>query len=95
MIDFALDNIRTKGMAPRQAIYDAALVRFRPIMMTTVAAIFGALPIALGLGASAEARRPLGLVIIGGLCLSQLITLFITPSLYLVMEKLNKKIPWR
>ena len=64
-------------------------------MMTTVAAIFGALPIALGLGASAEARRPLGLVIIGGLCLSQLITLFITPSLYLVMEKVNAKIPWR
>ena len=95
MIDFALDNIRTKNMTPRKAIYDAALVRFRPIMMTTVAAIFGALPIALGLGASADARRPLGLVIIGGLLLSQLITLFITPSLYLVMEKINKKIPWR
>lgn len=95
MIDFALDNIRTKGMLPRDAIYDAALVRFRPIMMTTAAAIFGALPIALGFGASAEARRPLGLVIIGGLCLSQFITLFITPSLYLVMEKVNEKIPWR
>lgn len=95
MIDFALDNIRTKDMSPRQAIYDAALVRFRPIMMTTVAAIFGALPIALGIGASAASRRPLGLVIIGGLLLSQLITLFITPSLYLVMEKVNKKIPWR
>lgn len=95
MIDFALDNIRTKNMSPRDAIYDAALTRFRPIMMTTLAAIFGALPIALALGASAEARRPLGLVIIGGLCLSQLITLFITPSLYLVMEKINVKIPWR
>lgn len=95
MVDFALDNIRTKGMNARDAIYDAALVRFRPIMMTTMAAIFGALPIALGFGASAEARRPLGLVIIGGLLLSQLITLFITPSLYLVMEKLNEKIPWR
>ena len=82
-------------MAPREAIYDASLARFRPIMMTTAAAIFGALPIALGIGASAEARRPLGLVIIGGLCLSQLITLFITPSLYLVMEKINEKIPWR
>ena len=67
MVDFALDNIRTRGMSPRDAIYDAALVRFRPIMMTTVAAICGALPIALGFGASAEARRPLGLVIIGGL----------------------------
>lgn len=95
MIDFALDNIRTKGMLPRQAIYDAALVRFRPIMMTTMAAIVGALPIALGMGASAASRRPLGLVIIGGLLLSQLITLFITPSLYLVMEKVNEKIPWR
>ncbi len=95
MVDFALDNIRTKDMSPRDAIYDAALVRFRPIMMTTVAAIFGALPIALGIGASAAERRPLGLVIIGGLCLSQLITLFITPSLYLVMEKANAKIPWR
>lgn len=95
MIDYALDNIRTKEMEPREAIYDAALVRFRPIMMTTMAAIFGALPIALGLGPSAESRRPLGLVIIGGLCLSQLITLFITPSLYLVMEKVNKRIPWR
>lgn len=95
MIDFALHNIRTKGMQPREAIYDAALNRFRPIMMTTLAAIFGALPIALGIGASAESRRPLGLVIIGGLLLSQLITLFITPSLYLVMEKVNKKIPWR
>lgn len=95
MIDFALDNLRTKEMTPRDAIYEAAIVRFRPIMMTTVAAIFGALPIALGIGASADARRPLGLVIIGGLCLSQLITLFITPSLYLVMEKVNRKIPWR
>lgn len=95
MIDFALDNIRAKGMPPREAIYEAALARFRPIMMTTMAAIFGALPIALGMGASADARRPLGLVIIGGLLLSQLITLFITPSLYIVMEKVNRKIPWR
>jgi HAE1 family hydrophobic/amphiphilic exporter-1 len=95
MVDFALDNIRTKGQAPKEAIYDSALTRFRPIMMTTVAAIFGALPIALGIGAGAETRRPLGLVIIGGLLLSQLITLFITPSLYLVMEKINQRIPWR
>ncbi len=95
MVDFALDNIRTKGMTPREAIYDASLVRFRPIMMTTMAAIFGALPIALGIGAGAESRRPLGLVIIGGLLLSQLITLFITPSLYLVMDKVHRRIPWR
>ena len=95
MVDFALENIRTKGMSPRDAIFDASLVGFRPIMMTTVAAIFGALPIALGFGAGAAARRPLGLVIIGGLLLSQLITLFITPILYLVLEKVNEKIPWR
>lgn len=95
MIDFALENIRTKGMNPQEAIIDASLVRFRPIMMTTVAAIAGAIPIAIGLGAGAEARRPLGLVVIGGLLLSQLITLFITPILYLVMEKVNSKIPWR
>ena len=95
MVDFALENIRTKGMTPREAIMNASLVRFRPIMMTTVAAIFGALPIALGLGAGAEVRRPLGLVIIGGLLLSQLITLFMTPILYLLLEKVNAKIPWR
>lgn len=95
MIDFALDNIRSKGMTPKDAIVNASLVRFRPIMMTTVAAIFGALPIALGIGASGATRRPLGFVIIGGLLLSQLITLFMTPILYLVMERVNKRIPWR
>ncbi len=95
MVDFALENIRTKNMAPREAIIDASLVRFRPIMMTTVAAIFGALPIALGIGAGAAARRPLGLVIIGGLLFSQLVTLFITPILYLVLDRINEKIPWR
>jgi len=88
IVDFALENIRVRGMAGREAIINACLARFRPIIMTTVAAIFGVLPIALGFGANAAARRPLGLVIIGGLCISQLITLFITPILYLGLENL-------
>lgn len=91
IVDFALENIRLRGMMAREAIIDACLTRFRPIMMTTMAAICGVLPIALGFGANAEARRPLGLVIIGGLCISQLITLFITPILYLGLERLSEK----
>lgn len=92
IVDFALENIRLRGMQSREAIIDACLVRFRPVMMTTMAAIFGVLPIALGFGANAAARRPLGLVIIGGLLISQLITLFITPILYLGLENLSEKI---
>lgn len=91
MIDFALENIRTKGESPEKSIYDACIVRFRPIMMTTLTAIVGAIPLAFGWGAGADARRPLGLVIIGGLLVSQLITLFITPVIYLYMEKLNER----
>lgn len=91
MIDFALENIREKGETPEKSIYDACIQRFRPIMMTTLTAIVGALPIALGWGAGADARRPLGLVIIGGLLFSQLITLFITPVIYLYMEKWNER----
>lgn len=91
IVDFALENIRLRGMKAKEAIIDACLIRFRPIMMTTMAAIFGVLPIAFGFGANAEARRPLGFVIIGGLCISQLITLFITPILYLEIEKLSEK----
>ena len=90
IIDFALDNIRHRGMTAREAVVDACLIRFRPIMMTTMAAILGVLPLALGFGANAEARRPLGFVIIGGLCISQLITLFIIPILYLGLENLKK-----
>lgn len=91
MVDFALENVRQRGMSAKEAIVDACVVRFRPIMMTTVAAIFGALPIALGFGANAAARRPLGLVIIGGLFLSQLLTLFLTPILYLAMDRLSRR----
>lgn len=90
MVDFAIENIRERGMAVRDAILHASLSRFRPILMTTCAAIFGVLPIAIGFGTNAASRRPLGLVIIGGLIVSQLITLFITPILYLEMEKLRE-----
>jgi multidrug efflux pump len=89
MIDFALDAERTKGLAPEQAIYEACLLRFRPIMMTTSAALFGALPLAIGMGDGSELRRPLGIAIVGGLILSQLLTLYTTPVVYLYLDRLS------
>jgi multidrug efflux pump len=95
MIDFALDAERTEGMRPRDAIVQAALLRFRPIMMTTLAALFGALPLALESGTGAELRFPLGVTIIGGLLLSQLLTLYTTPVIYLALERLKARVTAR
>ena len=90
MIDFALQAERIEGKSPQEAIYEACLLRFRPIMMTTFAALFGALPIALGTGAGSELRRPLGIAIVGGLLVSQVLTLFTTPVVYLYLERLSR-----
>jgi HAE1 family hydrophobic/amphiphilic exporter-1 len=92
MVDFAVEAQRNGGRDAFRAIHDACIVRFRPIMMTTMAALFGTLPIALGLGAGAEARQPLGLAVVGGLIFSQMLTLFVTPVVYTYMDAFERRL---
>src|SRR5450631_1189981 len=95
MIDFAVDAQRDEGLSPREAIFQACLLRFRPILMTTVAAIFGALPLMFGTGTGSELRHPLGISIVGGLLVSQVLTLFTTPVIYLAFDRIAARMRGR
>jgi multidrug efflux pump len=93
IIDFALEAERSRGLSPLEAVREACLLRFRPILMTTLAAALGALPLAIGFGEGSELRRPLGIAIIGGLIASQMLTLFTTPVVYILLDKLRRRSP--
>jgi multidrug efflux pump len=92
LVDFALSAERNRGLSPEESIYEACLVRFRPILMTTLAALLGAVPLAIAVGPGSEIRRPLGITIIGGLVVSQVLTLYTTPVIYLLLEKLKRRL---